>query len=196
LSTEADQYLAEVYRAESKADLRQAYERWAHRYDRDLVEELGWDKPARAAEVVRRLSHPEWRVLDVGCGTGLVGVALGYPDMTALDYTPAMLAQARAREVYRELVLHDLDEPLPFATGSFEIVVGVGVFTEGHVGSGCLPELARVAREYVVFTLRDDLLEGFPVDLPLVERVRFEDGLGARPWSVWVYRGSSPSGPP
>lgn len=196
MSTEADRYLAEVYRAESKEDLRQAYERWAHRYDRDLVDELGWDKPARAAEVVRRYSTPEARVLDVGCGTGLVGAALRYPDMTALDYTPAMLAQARAREVYRELVLHDLDEPLPFEDASFDVVVGVGVFTEGHVGSQCVPELARVAKDYVIFSLRDDLLEGFPVDLPLVERVRFEDGLGARPWSLWVYRGSRPSGPP
>ncbi len=194
--SEANRYLDEVYRAENREELRAAYERWAHRYDSDLVDELGWDKPLRVGDVVRRYSEPGSAVLDVGCGTGLVGAYLaaqGYSNLTALDYTPAMLAQARARGVYRDLLLHDLHDPLPMPDGSFDVVVGVGVFTEGHVGSDCVPELARVSRGTVIFSLRDDLLEGFPVDLPLVERVRFEDGLGARPWSVWVYSSPGPS---
>jgi predicted TPR repeat methyltransferase len=49
--------------------------------------------------------------LDLGCGSGLVAVALtdmGLPPMVGVDLSPAMLAQARAKGLYAELLAADL----------------------------------------------------------------------------------------
>jgi len=67
-------------------------------------------------------AHPK-RVLDLGCGDGKVMAMIGGSGV-ALDFSPHMLEQARARfhadEV--EVVEHNLNAPLP-DLGSFDLVV-------------------------------------------------------------------------
>ena len=87
---------------------------------RALQEPLCHAFPDRAPEDIR--------VLDIGCGPGLFSVLLalqGY-DVTAVDYTPNMLAHARENARMRgcefELVEADA-EHLPFADGTFDAIV-------------------------------------------------------------------------
>ena len=50
------------------------------------------------------------RVLDVGCGIGLVGVSLsklGFVHLDGLDFSSQMLSEARRKGVYRELIQAD-----------------------------------------------------------------------------------------
>src|SRR5439155_11744717 len=66
-------------------------------------------------------------VLDLGCGTGRHALWLAGKgaDVTAVDFSPDMLAEARrtpGAETVR-FVVHDLHEPLPFADGTFDLVV-------------------------------------------------------------------------
>ena len=52
-------------------------------------------------------------ILDVACGTGLVGEYMrehGYNNIDGVDFSPAMLERARERAVYRSLDVHDFTQ--------------------------------------------------------------------------------------
>jgi len=124
-----DARLSRVYR--NPGDKQALYDDWAATYDRDLVDELGY---VADAEACRRLETlvPERaaRILDAGCGTGLVGRRLrqaGYRDIHGNDYAPKMLQRARATGAYRSLAQHDLTLPVP-AERPYDAAISVGVF--------------------------------------------------------------------
>jgi SAM-dependent methyltransferase len=94
-------------------------------------------------------------VLDVGCGTGLVGEALAQQGPWAidgLDLCPGMLREAETKRnragepVYGSLIEADLTKPLDIATDTYGSVISAGTFTMGHVGPEAIGELARVVR--------------------------------------------------
>lgn len=104
--------------------VREGYDRWARVYDHDANPLIGLEDPAvrEAAGDVHGLT-----VLDLGCGTGRHAVWMAAADavVTAVDFSRGMLAEARAKpgaERVRFLAC-DLREPLPFADGSFQLVV-------------------------------------------------------------------------
>ena len=52
---------------------------------------------------LRGLNKDKLRILDIGCGTGLIGKYLaqkGFKHMVGLDVSPMMLAKARSKGVY------------------------------------------------------------------------------------------------
>jgi predicted TPR repeat methyltransferase len=51
---------------------------------------------------------------------------------TGVDISPAMNAQAKAKNIYRDLVLSDLN--FCDCPGKFHVVVSTGTFALGHVG--------------------------------------------------------------
>lgn len=70
-------------------------------------------------------------VLDLGCGTGLIGVVLH--DLVAgqlkgVDLSPAMLAQARLKGVYTSLEHADIDAALARDAARYEVVIAADVF--------------------------------------------------------------------
>jgi predicted TPR repeat methyltransferase len=102
-------------------------------------------------------------VLDVGCGTGLVGRALRARGCTArlagLDISQASLEVALRSGVYDVVAQADLQQRLPLPDGSVEAVVCVGVMTYLPEVEAVWRELARVTRTggLVVATQREDL---------------------------------------
>ena len=142
-------WLARVYGAESQAALVQAYDDWARTYDDDVMA-FGYMHPALVVAMVARYVSPDaGPVLDVGAGTGFVGMLLaplGYGPLLGIDLSEGMLAIAKAKGVYDELHRMVLGERLDFEDGRFAAVIGAGVFTHGHAPAAAFDELARVAR--------------------------------------------------
>jgi predicted TPR repeat methyltransferase len=103
----------------------------AARFDQHLVEDLGYRVPQALARMLRpRLEAPA-RVMDLGCGTGLVGAALTAPgiELVGVDLAPRMLELAAKRRLYTSLILGDAQEALLQAeAGSFQAVVAADVF--------------------------------------------------------------------
>ena len=98
----------------------------ASRFDDELWELVPADpgpSPAHLVEFVRGLG-PVRRALDIGCGDGRLTAELDAAALTAADVSPVALERARARlPSAAALVELEPDAPLPFADGSFELVL-------------------------------------------------------------------------
>ncbi|CAI6099882.1 unnamed protein product [Clonostachys chloroleuca] len=148
-------YLQRAYALNGDAQAQHFYDEWADAYETDN-NGLGYASPRRTVEVILKnvtgdAHDAKLKVLDAGCGTGLVGACLaqsalaGQFVLDGLDLSPGMLAAARQKGVYRELEEANLNERIKKPDGSYDLVVCVGTLTVGHVGPGVLREFARVA---------------------------------------------------
>lgn len=102
-------------------------------------------------------------VCDLGCGTGLTAAWLrDYAKrLVGVDLSPAMLAQARKREVYDELVQSDAEAFLgEQAEGTFDVLSAAGLLWYVGRVDGLFDKAARALRPGGVFALIADALEG------------------------------------
>jgi malonyl-CoA O-methyltransferase len=126
---------------------RDGYDRWAATYDTDGNPLVALEEPLfdQLLGDVRGLS-----ILDVGCGTGRHAIRLAAAGalVHAIDFSPAMLAQARAKPGSERVTFHnhDLSTPLPFADQSFDRVVSGLVLEHIPDLSGFFREMRRVCR--------------------------------------------------
>ncbi len=134
--------------ASTKEELLDAYRDWADTYDSDLLDELGYIAPAVACEALKRyVQQKDARILDVGCGTGIVGEMLhrdGYRVIDGVDYSPEMLKHAELKGVYRRVMQADVRKKLDIPDGDYDAVISVGTFTMAHVGPDAFGELIRI----------------------------------------------------
>lgn len=140
------------------------YDEWAESYDADL-DSWGYQAPGIVVEtVLTRRPHAD-SVLDVGCGTGLVGRALrakGYKGhLLGLDISEASLTVAQQSGAYDEVRPADLQQPLEVPDTGVDALVCVGVMTYLPEVETVWREFARVVRSrgLVVVTQREDLWE-------------------------------------
>ena len=146
--------LGAAYGLETREQTLAHYEAWADTYDREVAGDLGYAQPARCATALAAVIRgaggaPGGRLLDVGCGTGLSGLAFrdaGFLDQDGCDFSPPMLAKAEATGVYDRLFEADLNEGLDIADGAYDHVAAVGVYSFGQVGADTLREVLRVVR--------------------------------------------------
>ncbi|WP_375464770.1 methyltransferase domain-containing protein [uncultured Methylobacterium sp.] len=93
----------------SPAYVRALFDGYAGRFERHLVEGLGYRGPTLlcAALDAAAGTHRRYPVaIDLGCGTGLMGAALGsrVAHLIGVDLAPAMLALARRKDAYARLI--------------------------------------------------------------------------------------------
>ena len=131
-------------------DAHEVYEAWAPTYEADLVGGYGYTAHRIAAEgMAGACPERAAEILDVGCGTGLVAVELaarGFSTIDGLDASARMIAEARAKGVYRRLREGDVRDPAAVAPGRYDAAIAVGVFGGGHVGPEDLECFARPVR--------------------------------------------------
>ncbi|MEF2229302.1 MAG: class I SAM-dependent methyltransferase [Pseudodesulfovibrio sp.] len=153
--------LDKVYTASNHEELMDAYKDWAGEYEKDTVGEFGYVAPEITAKALRRVvPDTNARILDAGCGTGLVGQILREKDYTAidaLDYSREMLEQAERKGVYEQMMQADLSKPLDLPDDSYDAVTCCGTFTYGHVDADGFDELVRITRPggHICFTVQD-----------------------------------------
>jgi predicted TPR repeat methyltransferase len=156
-------------------EVAERYDEWARSYDNDLTA-WSYQAPDVVAETVVTRLPEATSVLDVGCGTGLVGRALrarGFAgQITGLDLSQASLEVAGQSGAYDSLEAADLQQPLALGDECVDAVVCVGVMTYLPDVEAVWREFARVARSggLVVVTQREDLWDhrGCPAAVDLL----------------------------
>ncbi len=129
---------------------RALYDDWAATYERNLEDDCGYIAPAIAvAAFAAHCTDGDARILDLGCGTGLVGQALaaaGFRRIDGVDISPGMLAEARAKGIYGRLTIADLTAPLDLGENTYDAAIGVGCFGGGHAGPQHLGGMIQAVR--------------------------------------------------
>ena len=104
---------------------------YAHHFDEHLTERLKYVGPQVTAETLSAVRPRGFgRVLDLGCGTGLVGVLLRvHADrLVGLDLSPEILELARERGVYDDLIEGEIVAELSgMPDNNFDAVVATDV---------------------------------------------------------------------
>jgi len=151
VSGAGEQAAARLRRARSLSSSGEAigfYRDWAADYDRDVYERLGFTGTDRvAALLAEHMPERDRPVVDLGCGTGRLGAALGaqgFRTVDGLDLSPEMLAVAEAGRIYHETIAADLLAPLPVPADQYAAAASAGTFTTGHVDASALPEMLRI----------------------------------------------------
>lgn len=140
--------LDSAYSIASPADCLRVYRDWAESYDAGFAAGMDYLLPAHVARAFLAAGGTG-PVLDVGAGTGLLAerlVGMGFGGVIdGVDLSPEMLARAREKAIYRDLVQADVTAPLALA-GGYAGIVSSGTFTHGHVGPEALPHILALAR--------------------------------------------------
>ena len=146
--------------------IKLVYEEWAQNYDSDNDHLLGTvSQPQCVKLVARELEDKDAQVIDVGCGTGLVGKhlkAFGFNSFDGIDISEGMLEVAKTRG-YRNLFLGSLNKNLPINDNIYDVTFCVGVFTHGHVKSNRVSELIRITKPggLICFTVNEGVFEDY-----------------------------------
>ena len=137
--------LDDAYSLKSPEDNKKLYAKWAATYESDFVANQDYQHP----QVISELFHsqlPQLKsVIDIGTGTGLVGKYLKdlrpNLEVDGIDISPEMHAEARKKDVYRNLYERDLTKPVSGTDAPYDALITIGTFTHGHLGIEVLDNL-------------------------------------------------------
>ena len=141
-------------------ELKEYYDRWSIAYDQDVQNEAycGPDYIAAYLDLLPKQNgkflnfrNRNLEIIDAGCGTGLVGLALnrkGYNNIDGFDLSYGMVEAASKTEAYRKLTGGcDMTQRIEaYPDNHYDAAVSCGVFTLGHVPPTALEEMIRFTK--------------------------------------------------
>jgi len=113
-----------------RAFVESLFDQYAPRFDHALVEKLGYRVPELLRDALLRAGHSHFpHVLDLGCGTGLMGQAIRphAGQLSGVDLSAGMLRQARAKGIYDQLEKADI-AAMPLVSQRFDLILAADVF--------------------------------------------------------------------
>ena len=131
------QYLLAVFKGEAppqapEAMTRGLFDDYASHFDKHLLGALRYRAPQLVAEaILRRYPTRVLNILDLGCGTGLLGAALGRIDgfFVGVDLSMPMLDEAKKLGIYSRLQQVNLLDALEATDANeYEVIAAADVF--------------------------------------------------------------------
>ena len=165
----------DIYKIKTTKELLKYYQDWTYnnKYNKDMVD-WNYTAPQEAVKVLKKYAlNKNFKILDAGCGTGLVGIELkkyGYSNIEGIDFSQNMLDLV-PQGVYKKIEKVDLNKALKFKDSTYDVVMCVGTFTYGHVKSEALDELIRITknRGLICFTINEGIYEEYGFDNKIKE---------------------------
>ncbi len=107
--------------------VRHLFDQFAPDYDSRMLAHLHYRAPAILRELAAMLglaAHAPYVMLDLGCGTGLMGAAVRdwASRLDGVDLSPAMVQKARARELYDDLAVSDIVDWLAACAHRYDVI--------------------------------------------------------------------------
>jgi predicted TPR repeat methyltransferase len=166
----------DVTPAMSETYVRRLFDQYAARYDTALTGRLAYRGPALLREAVEKVTHAAGRpvhfssILDLGCGTGLGGAAFRAVTgrLVGVDLSPAMIAQAAAKDLYDRLGTADLADFLAEEAGAaalYQLVLAADVFVYVNDLGPIVAAVARVLAPGGLFAFTVETHSGDGVQL-------------------------------
>tara|TARA_Y100001960_G_C14443871_1_gene713899 strand:+ start:155 stop:781 length:627 start_codon:yes stop_codon:yes gene_type:complete len=152
-----------IYKLETKEKVLNYYMNWTenNQYNQDMID-WNYVGPENAVKIFTKYaSNKSITILDAGCGTGLVAKELlkeGFSNFIGLDFSQNMLDLV-PKNLYQELDLVDLNNPLKYTNNYYDAVICVGTFTYGHVKAYALDEFIRILKKngLICFTVNEGI---------------------------------------
>ena len=174
MNKEVDEKL-DIYKITKSEELLKYYQDWTkkNRYNQDMID-LNYVAPKETVLVLKKyVLDNSCKILDAGCGTGLVGIELkkyGYSNIRGVDFSQDML-DLIPKGTYNKIEKVDLNKPLKFETNKYDVVICVGTFTYGHVKPQALDELIRITKNkgLICFTINEGIYEEYGFDNKIKE---------------------------
>ena len=160
----------DIYKLTTSEELLKYYQDWTkkNKYNQDMVN-WKYTAPQETVLVLKKYAlNNKYKILDAGCGTGLVGIELkkcGYSNIDGVDFSQNML-DLIPQGIYKKIEKVDLNKPLKFKTNMYDVVMCVGTFTYGHVKPQALDELIRITKNggLICFTINEGIYEEYGFD--------------------------------
>lgn len=120
------------------------FDQYADHFESHLVEELGYQLPGALAALARRDGVSLRRVLDLGCGTGLLGPHVRPPAerLVGVDLSERMLSLARGVGLYDALLQVDATTHLQTTAETYDAIFAAEVFIYVGALDALLPAAA------------------------------------------------------
>ena len=165
----------DIYKLKTSEELLKYYQDWAgnNKYNKDMVN-WNYTAPQETVSILKKYAfNKNFKILDAGCGTGLVGIELkkyGYSNIEGVDFSQSMLDLV-PQGIYKRIEKIDLNKPLKFKDNMYDVLMCVGTFTYGHVKPKALDELIRITknRGLICFTINEGIYEEYGFDKKIKE---------------------------
>ncbi len=127
------------------------FDNYADKFDTHLQQVLQYDVPGKLVGLIRQHlpSAEKWDVLDLGCGTGLVGVEIARfsRQMVGVDLSAKMLTKAQARNLYQRLERSELLGMMQAEqASSYDSIIAADVFIYLGKLDAVIGEIKRLLR--------------------------------------------------
>jgi len=165
----------DIYKLTTSEELLKYYQDWTkkNKYNQDMVN-WKYTAPQETVLVLKKYAlNNKCKILDAGCGTGLVGIELkkcGYSDIDGVDFSQNML-DLIPQGIYKKIEKVDLNKLLKFKDNMYDVIMCVGTFTYGHVKPQALDELIRITKNkgVICFTINEGIYEEYGFDNKIKE---------------------------
>ena len=175
----SDNGLDTVYDVTSVADAAELYAKWADGYEGELSRN-GYVTPLRCAAALAEHANLPWApVIELGCGTGLGGMALinaGFECVDGVDISPEMLAYAEAKSIYRSNWQADLSQPLDtIPNETYQNAAAIGVLNPNYIPSTVIDQVLSKLPEggCFVFSLNDHAIADRSYETRIMELTEY-----------------------
>ena len=158
-------HLDAVYRSGGdQVLLDQVYNEWARDYEKDIWASGNPQKALIVGLVERYVARAEARILDGGCGPGILASILsmiGYSNIVGIDASEGMLEVARAKGCFAELHHMLLAARIDLPHESFDAAIMSGVLSHGHAPPEALDGVLRTVKPGapIIFTMAEAAYE-------------------------------------
>ena len=159
-----------IYKLKTTDEVMKYYDEWGikNKYDQDMIDWNYTGPKETVATFAKYAKDKNIKILDAGCGTGLVGVELkkyNYLNIDGMDLSKKLL-DLIPKGYYQKLDQVDLNKPIKIKNDTYDAIMCVGTFTYGHVKPQALDEFVRITKNngFICFTINEGIYEEYGFD--------------------------------